>query len=166
MTTRNQILTARDQNRGTTKQTVRTRPVYRSEFVIKLQTLREQKRGLSKLGSRRYEFLNENKIEWMPSVDPIIPEKQPRYTVGQTAQTPRTGFIKSFDSSNTKRTTVLFNNYVDIYEVADYDRKIEKTWTRLSQLEKLSIRCELNDFKTQEMKVHRDSRHNTRLHRI
>ena len=38
-----------------------------------------------------------------------------------------------------QRTTVLFNNYVDIYEVDDYDRKIEKTWTRLSQLEKVII---------------------------
>ena len=60
-------------------QTARARPVYRSEFVIKLQTMREQKRGLRVGGPRRYEFLNEDKIEWMPSVDPIIPEKLPRY---------------------------------------------------------------------------------------
>jgi len=39
-----------------------------------------------------------------------------------------------------QRTTVLFNNYVDIYEVDDYDRKIEKTWTRLSQLEKVIVK--------------------------
>ena len=57
----------------------RARPVYRSEFVIKLQTMREQKRGLRVGGPRRYEYLNEDKIEWMPSVDPIIPEKLPRY---------------------------------------------------------------------------------------
>lgn len=184
--------------RGNTSPTTRPRPVYRSEFVIKLQTMREQKRGLRVGGPRRYEFLNEDKIEWMPSVDPIIPEKLPRYerytatnisntnisdrsniggvnihagsnTIGSINQSNhRTGFIKSsgLDTSNTRRTTVLFNNYVDIYEVDDYDRKIEKTWTRLSQLEKLSIRCELNDFKTREMKVHRDSRQNTRLHRI
>lgn len=238
MTARNTVLTPRDTNRGLasmtnkiaglrdynqpikTQQTMRgnpqsgsarARPVYRSEFVIKLQTMREQKRGLRVGGPRRYEFLNEDKIEWMPSVDPIIPEKLPRYerytanTVsntdrsnigganihagtntigsnglsshgsstfgqnhGQNHPNHRTGFIKSsgLDTSNTRRTTVLFNNYVDIYEVDDYDRKIEKTWTRLSQLEKLSIRCELNDFKTREMKVHRDSRQNTRLHRI
>jgi len=228
MIARNKVLTPRDTNRGlasmankiaglrdynqpiksqgarVSAQTARARPVYRSEFVIKLQTMREQKRGLRVGGPRRYEFLNEDKIEWMPSVDPIIPEKLPRYerftvtnnsntnisdrsnigganihagtnTIGShglsnggSSPNHRTGFIKSSgsDTSNTRRTTVLFNNYVDIYEVDDYDRKIEKTWTRLSQLEKLSIRCELNDFKTREMKVHRDSRQNTRLHRI
>ena len=44
-----------------------------------------------------------------------------------------------------QRTTVLFNNYVDIYEIDDYDRKIEKTWTRLSQLEKVTF---INDIST------------------
>ena len=103
---RNKVLTPRDTNRGLASMTnkiaalrdysqpiktqaargngasptaTRTRPVYRSEFVIKLQTMREQKRGLRVGGPRRYEFLNEDKIEWMPSVDPIIPEKLPRY---------------------------------------------------------------------------------------
>lgn len=103
MITRNKVLTPRDTNRGlasmankiaglrdynqpiksqgarVSAQTARARPVYRSEFVIKLQTMREQKRGLRVGGPRRYEFLNEDKIEWMPSVDPIIPEKLPRY---------------------------------------------------------------------------------------
>ena len=65
--------------RGNAQTATRARPVYRSEFVIKLQTMREQKRGLRVGGPRRYEFLNEDKIEWMPSVDPIIPEKLPRY---------------------------------------------------------------------------------------
>lgn len=156
---------------------LRDRPVYRSEFVIKLQSLREQKRAkLEKLGketkhgnarsrstTRRYgDFLKEDKIEWMPSinieVEPIkkIPRIQNKTIINNT----------EININNTKRTTVLFNSCVDIFEVEDYDRKIEKTWTRLSQLEKLSIRCELNDFKTREMRVHRDSRQNTRLHRI
>lgn len=150
----------------------RERPVYRSEFVIKLQSLREQKRAkLEKMGkehlapraTRRYgDLLKEDKIEWMPSinveVEPIkkIPRIQNKTVINNT----------EINISNTKRTTVLFNSCVDIFEVEEYDRKIEKTWTRLSQLEKLSIRCELNDFKTREMKVHRDSRQNTRLHRI
>lgn len=144
----------------------RNRPVYRSEFVIKLQTMREQKRGKAAL--RRYDYLSqEDKIEWMPSIEPIIPEKLPRYTNNTTAQV-RHGIINNIETNimNTRRTQVMFDSRINIYEVDDYDRKTEKTWTRLSQLEKLSIRCELNDFKTREMKVHRESRHNTRLHRI
>lgn len=144
----------------------RNRPVYRSEFVIKLQTMREQKRGKAAL--RRYDYLSqEDKIEWMPSIEPIIPEKLPRYTNNTTAQV-RHGTINNTETNimNLRRTQVMFDSRINIYEVDDYDRKTEKTWTRLSQLEKLSIRCELNDFKTREMKVHRESRHNTRLHRI
>ena len=74
----NQPIKSQSGTRGNAP-TARARPVYRSEFVIKLQTMREQKRGLRVGGPRRYEFLNEDKIEWMPSVDPIIPEKLPRY---------------------------------------------------------------------------------------
>lgn len=147
---------------------VRTRPVYRSEFVIKLQTMREQKRALNKTSRlpRRYDYLSqEDRIEWMPSIEPIIPEKLPRYTQHSPV---RQGTINNTETNilNTRRTQVMFDSTINIYEVDDYDRKIEKTWTRLTQLEKLSIRCELNDFKTREMKVHKDSRHNTRLHRI
>ena len=66
----------------------RERPVYRSEFVIKLQSLREQKRSKLRSGaaggpgtwkSRYGDFLKrEDKIEWLPSitVEPI--QKQPR----------------------------------------------------------------------------------------
>lgn len=150
---------------------VRTRPVYRSEFVIKLQTMREQKRQLAKATKshlhRRFDYLNhEDKIEWMPSIEPIIPEKLPRYTNSHSPV--RQGTINNTETNilNTRRTHVMFDSCINIYEIDDYDRTIEKTWTRLTQLEKLSIRCELNDFKTREMKVHKDSRQNTRLHRI
>lgn len=154
---------------------IRPRPVYRSEFVIKLQTMREQKRALAKTKSHkprsRYDYLShEDRIEWMPSIEPIIPEKLPRYTNSgpHSPVRSRTGTINNTETNimNTRRTHVMFDSCINIYEVDDYDRTIEKTWTRLSQLEKLSIRCELNDFKTREMKVHKDSRHNTRLHRI
>lgn len=69
-------------------------------------------------------------------------------------------------SYKNQRPAVIFNEFVDIYEIDDYDRKVDKSWTRLTQIEKLKIRCELNDFKTSEMIIHRDSRQHTRLHRI
>ena len=31
----------------------------------------------------------------------------------------------------------MFDSTINIYQVDDYDRKIEKTWTRLTQLEKV-----------------------------
>ena len=45
--------------------------------------MREQKRALNKTSRlpRRYDYLSqEDRIEWMPSIEPIIPEKLPRYT--------------------------------------------------------------------------------------
>ncbi|CBY10827.1 unnamed protein product [Oikopleura dioica] len=65
-----------------------------------------------------------------------------------------------------KRSGVIFNDFVDVRTVDDYDRKVDKSWTRLTQYQKLRIRCELNDFKTTEMNVHRESRQFTRMHRI
>ena len=31
----------------------------------------------------------------------------------------------------------MFDSCINIYEIDDYDRTIEKTWTRLTQLEKV-----------------------------
>ena len=44
----------------------------------------------------------------------------------------------------------------------DYDRRADKPWTRLTPKDKASIRKELNDFKSNEMDVHEESRHLTR----
>merc|ERR1712177_180995 len=90
---------------------VRTRPVYRSEFVIKLQTMREQKRQLAKATKshlpRRYDYLShEDRIEWMPSIEPIIPEKLPRYNNSHSPV--RQGTINNTETNilNTRRTHV------------------------------------------------------------
>ncbi|CAG5076926.1 Oidioi.mRNA.OKI2018_I69.PAR.g8589.t1.cds [Oikopleura dioica] len=93
---------------------------------------------------------------------------QPRLAQPQTASP--TPLLKTASKPKSpkasKRCAVIFNDFVDVREVDDYDRKVDKSWTRLTQYQKLRIRCELNDFKTTEMNVHRESRQFTRMHRI
>lgn len=64
-----------------------------------------------------------------------------------------------------KKKILKFEEYVDVYEVTNYERKAEKPWTKLTPEDKASIRKELNEFKANEMEVHKDSKHYTRFHR-
>merc|ERR1711881_215170 len=60
---------------------------------------------------------------------------------------------------------IIFNQYVDIYDIDHYDRRADKPWTRLTPHDKATIRKELNEFKEHEMSVHDDSKRYTRFHR-
>ncbi|XP_078581054.1 phosphatase and actin regulator 1-like isoform X1 [Branchiostoma floridae x Branchiostoma japonicum] len=64
-----------------------------------------------------------------------------------------------------QRAILTFNDYVEVAEAQDYDRRADKPWTRLTPKDKADIRKELNDFKSSEMEVHEESRHLTRFHR-
>jgi hypothetical protein len=57
---------------------------------------------------------------------------------------------------------IKFNDYIEVTPCSDYDRRADKPWTRLTPKDKASIRKELNDYKSNEMDVHEDSRHLTR----
>ena len=57
---------------------------------------------------------------------------------------------------------IKFNDYIEVTPCHDYDRRADKPWTRLTPKDKASIRKELNDFKSNEMDVHEESRHLTR----
>uniref|UniRef100_A0A8C4PX63 Phosphatase and actin regulator n=1 Tax=Eptatretus burgeri TaxID=7764 RepID=A0A8C4PX63_EPTBU len=63
-----------------------------------------------------------------------------------------------------KRRILHFSEYIDVAEVQDYDRRADKPWTRLTSADKAAIRKELNEFKSQEMEVHEESRQFTRFH--
>ena len=63
-----------------------------------------------------------------------------------------------------QRRIMRFNDFVEVSEAQDYDRRADKPWTRLTTKEKAAIRRELNDYKSQEMEVHEDSKHLTRFH--
>lgn len=58
---------------------------------------------------------------------------------------------------------IKFNDYIEVTPCHEYDRRADKPWTRLTPKDKASIRKELNDFKSNEMDVHEDSRHLTRF---
>jgi phosphatase and actin regulator 4 len=61
-----------------------------------------------------------------------------------------------------ERKIIRFNDYIEVTQAQDYDRKADKPWTRLTAREKAAIRKELNEYKSTEMEVHEDSRHLTR----
>ncbi|XP_065217089.1 phosphatase and actin regulator 1-like isoform X3 [Planococcus citri] len=60
---------------------------------------------------------------------------------------------------------IRFNDYIEVTQAHDYDRRADKPWTRLTPKDKAAIRKELNEFKSSEMAVHEESRHLTRFHR-
>ncbi|XP_034777471.2 phosphatase and actin regulator 2-like isoform X2 [Acipenser ruthenus] len=63
------------------------------------------------------------------------------------------------------RRILRFNEYVEVTDAKDYDRRADKPWTRLTPADKAAIRKELNEFKSTEMEVHKDSKQFTRFHR-
>lgn len=63
------------------------------------------------------------------------------------------------------RRILRFNEYVEVTESPDYDRRADKPWARLTPADKAAIRKELNEFKSTEMEVHEASRQFTRFHR-
>lgn len=64
-----------------------------------------------------------------------------------------------------RKVLINWHEYVEVYEVQNYDRRGDKPWTRLTPADKASIRKELNEFKKNEMEVHEQSRHYTRYHK-
>jgi len=60
---------------------------------------------------------------------------------------------------------IRFNDYIEVTQAQDYDRRADKPWTRLTPKDKAAIRKELNEFKSTEMEVHQESRHLIRFHR-
>ena len=64
-----------------------------------------------------------------------------------------------------RKVLINWHEYVEVYEVQNYDRRGDKPWTRLTPADKASIRKELNEFKATEMTVHEESRQYTRFHK-
>ncbi|XP_061572483.1 phosphatase and actin regulator 4B isoform X2 [Cololabis saira] len=63
------------------------------------------------------------------------------------------------------RKILRFHEYVEVTDAQDYDRRADKPWTKLTPADKAAIRKELNDYKSNEMEVHEESRIYTRFHR-
>uniref|UniRef100_S4R7S0 Phosphatase and actin regulator n=1 Tax=Petromyzon marinus TaxID=7757 RepID=S4R7S0_PETMA len=78
---------------------------------------------------------------------------------GQLSQRPTVEELRE------KRILIRFNDYVEVSDAQDYDRRADKPWTRLTAADKAAIRKELNEYKSREMEVHEHSKHLTRFHR-
>nr|XP_020828127.1 phosphatase and actin regulator 2 isoform X4 [Phascolarctos cinereus] len=61
------------------------------------------------------------------------------------------------------RRILRFNEYVEVTDSPDYDRRADKPWARLTPADKAAIRKELNEFKSTEMEVHEESRQFTSI---
>ncbi|XP_043472276.1 phosphatase and actin regulator 2 isoform X3 [Leptopilina heterotoma] len=85
-------------------------------------------------------------------------EEKKRYLLRKLSFRPTVDELK-------EKKIIRFNDYIEVTQAQDYDRKADKPWTRLTAKDKAAIRKELNEFKSSEMAVHEDSRHLTRFHR-
>ena len=85
-------------------------------------------------------------------------EEKKRYLLRKLSFRPSVDELKN-------RKIIKFSDYIEVTPCHDYDRRADKPWTRLTPKDKASIRKELNDFKSNEMDVHEESRHLTRFHR-
>ena len=63
------------------------------------------------------------------------------------------------------RKIVKFSDNIEVTTCDEYDRSVYMPSKGLPSKEKASIHKELNDFKSNEMDVHEDSRHLTWFHR-
>lgn len=72
--------------------------------------------------------------------------------------------IRPLVSELKQRRIMRFNDFVEVSEAQDYDRRTDKPWTRLNPTDRAAIRKELNDYKSLEMEVHEESKHLTRYH--
>jgi len=85
-------------------------------------------------------------------------EEKKRYLLRKLSFRPSVEELKN-------RKIIKFNDYIEVTPCHEYDRRADKPWTRLTPKDKASIRKELNDYKSNEMDVHEESRHLTRFHR-
>ncbi|XP_037038607.1 phosphatase and actin regulator 1 isoform X3 [Bradysia coprophila] len=85
-------------------------------------------------------------------------EEKKRYLLRKLSFRPTVDELK-------EKKIIRFNDYIEVTQAHDYDRRADKPWTRLTPKDKAAIRKELNEFKSSEMAVHEGSRHLTRFHR-
>ncbi|XP_037906863.1 phosphatase and actin regulator 3-like isoform X4 [Hermetia illucens] len=85
-------------------------------------------------------------------------EEKKRYLLRKLSFRPTVDELK-------EKKIIRFNDYIEVTQAQDYDRRADKPWTRLTPKDKAAIRKELNEFKSSEMAVHEGSRHLTRFHR-
>ncbi|OAD61368.1 Phosphatase and actin regulator 1 [Eufriesea mexicana] len=97
--------------------------------------------------------------EQSPAEEKKQKEEKKRYLLRKLSFRPTVEELK-------EKKIIRFNDYIEVTQAHDYDRRADKPWTRLTPKDKAAIRKELNEFKSSEMAVHEDSRHLTRSNRL
>ncbi|XP_074116014.1 phosphatase and actin regulator 2 isoform X2 [Cotesia typhae] len=137
--------------------------------ILQIQSDNERQESKEAIGARlirrlsmrpTQEELEERNIlkKQSPAEEKKQKEEKKRYLLRKLSFRPTVEELK-------EKKIIRFNDYIEVTQAHDYDRRADKPWTRLTPKDKAAIRKELNEFKTSEMAVHEDSRHLTRFHR-
>ncbi|XP_017882442.1 phosphatase and actin regulator 2 isoform X6 [Ceratina calcarata] len=137
--------------------------------ILQLQTDNEKQETKQAIGAKlirrlsmrpTQEELEERNIlkKQSPAEEKKQKEEKKRYLLRKLSFRPTVEELK-------EKKIIRFNDYIEVTQAHDYDRRADKPWTRLTPKDKAAIRKELNEFKSSEMAVHEDSRHLTRFHR-
>ncbi|CAG5087993.1 Similar to PHACTR1: Phosphatase and actin regulator 1 (Gallus gallus), partial [Cotesia congregata] len=134
--------------------------------ILQIQSDNERQESKEAIGARlirrlsmrpTQEELEERNIlkKQSPAEEKKQKEEKKRYLLRKLSFRPTVEELK-------EKKIIRFNDYIEVTQAHDYDRRADKPWTRLTPKDKAAIRKELNEFKTSEMAVHEDSRHLTR----
>ncbi|XP_025837578.1 phosphatase and actin regulator 2 isoform X3 [Agrilus planipennis] len=137
--------------------------------ILKLQSDAERQESKEAIGARlirrlsmrpTQEELEERNIlkRQTPAEEKKSKEEKKRFLLRKLSFRPTVEELK-------EKKIIRFNDYIEVTQAHDYDRRADKPWTRLTPKDKAAIRKELNEFKSSEMAVHEESRHLTRFHR-
>ncbi|KOX71337.1 Phosphatase and actin regulator 1 [Melipona quadrifasciata] len=136
--------------------------------ILQLQTDNERQETKEAIGAKlirrlsmrpTQEELEERNIlkKQSPAEEKKQKEEKKRYLLRKLSFRPTVEELK-------EKKIIRFNDYIEVTQAHDYDRRADKPWTRLTPKDKAAIRKELNEFKSSEMAVHEDSRHLTRFY--
>ncbi|KYN15640.1 Phosphatase and actin regulator 1 [Trachymyrmex cornetzi] len=138
--------------------------------ILQLQTDNERQETKEAIGAKlirrlsmrpTQEELEERNIlkKQSPAEEKKQKEEKKRYLLRKLSFRPTVEELK-------EKKIIRFNDYIEVTQAHDYDRRADKPWTRLTPKDKAAIRKELNEFKSSEMAVHEDSRHLTSVVRV
>ncbi|XP_013784700.1 phosphatase and actin regulator 2-like isoform X2 [Limulus polyphemus] len=137
--------------------------------ILQLQTKKEKQQSWDAVGNNLIRRLSLRPSPEELEQRNILKYQTPEELRKEKEQTKKTlirklSFRPTIDELK-ERKIIRFNDYIEVTQAQDYDRKADKPWTRLTPKDKAAIRKELNEFKSLEMEVHEASRQFTRFHR-
>ncbi|KAL7046579.1 hypothetical protein ACKWTF_002643 [Chironomus riparius] len=137
--------------------------------ILRIQTENDQQETKEAIGARLI-----RRLSMRPTAEELVernilkiqtPEEQKKSKEEKKSYLLRKLSFRPTVEELKEKKIIRFNDYIEVTQAQDYDRRADKPWTRLTPKDKAAIRKELNEFKSSEMAVHEGSRHLTRFHR-